>query len=106
MKHTPGITKSIGVNHQFYVGLNSKQVGIETAQLVQLKEEIQKIQRELEEKLKKAGLIERRIDEKNSLLKVSEFIQNQPDKTELVSLVEQLSIDEGIKYDKQIFKVE
>ena len=74
--------------------------------MLQLKKEIQKIQKELEVKQKKADMVERRIDEKNSLLKVSEFIQNQPDKTEVVALVEQLSIDEGIKYDEQIIKVE
>ena len=64
--------------------------------MVQLKEEIQKIQRELEEKQKKAGMMERRIDEKNSLLKVSEFIQNQPDKTELVALVGHLFGEDGM----------
>ena len=64
--------------------------------MVQLKEEIQKIQKELEEKQKKAGMLERRIDEKNSLLKVSEFIQNQPDKTELVALVENLFSEQGM----------
>ena len=96
-KYTPGITKSVvGINHQFYDGFNGKQVSIEAVQLVQLKEEIQKMQKELEEKQKKAGMIERRIDEKSSLLKVSEFIQNQSDKTELVALVEQLSVDEGM----------
>ena len=61
-----------------------------------MREEIQKIQRELEEKQKKAGMMERRIDEKNSLLKVSEFIQNQPDKTELVALVEHLLGEDGM----------
>ena len=96
MKYISAITKSVGIDHQIYDGSNDNQVSIDSAQLVQLKEEIQKIQRELEEKQKKAGLIERRIDEKNSLLKVSEFIQNQPDKTELVALVEQLSADEGM----------
>ena len=96
MKYISAITKSVGIDHQIYDGFNDKQVSVEAAQLVQLKEEIQKIQKELEEKQKKAGLIERRIEEKNSLFKVSEFIQNQPDKTELVSLVEQLSADEGM----------
>ena len=96
MKYISAITKSVGIDHQIYDGFNDKQVSVEAAQLVQLKEEIQKIQKELEEKQKKAGLIERRIEEKNSLFKVSEFIQNQPDKTELVALVEQLSADEGM----------
>ena len=59
---------------------NDTQVDKEGVELLQLKKEIQKIQKELEVKQKKADTVERRIDEKNSLLKVSEFIQNQPDK--------------------------
>ena len=74
--------------------------------MLQLKKEIQKIQKELEVKQKKADMVERRIDEKNSLLKVSEFIQNQPDKIELVGLVEQLCGEEGINKMSKCLLVE
>ena len=74
--------------------------------MLQLKKEIQKIQRELEVKQKEADMVERRIDEKNSLLKVSEFIQNQPDRIELVGLVEQLCGVEGIDKISKFLSVE
>ena len=52
------------------------------------------MQKELAEKQKKADEIERSIDEKTSLLKVSEFIQNEKDKTELVVLIDEMHLGE------------
>ena len=52
------------------------------------------MQRELAEKQKTADEIEESIDEKTSLLRVSEFIQNEKDKTELVVLIEEMHLGE------------
>lgn len=52
------------------------------------------MQKELAEKQKKADEIEKSIDEKTSLLKVSEFIQNEKDKTELVVLIDEMHLGE------------
>ena len=56
------------------------------------------MQRELAEKQKKADEIKRSIDEKTSLLKVSEFIQSEKDKTELVVLIEEMHLGESDNY--------
>ena len=73
----------------------------ESADLKLMKSDIQHIQqtiarmqRELEEKQKKADMIERSIDEKTSLLKVSEFIQTEQDQSELIMLIDQMLLSE------------
>ena len=50
------------------------------------------MQNELDEKQRKADMIERRIDEKTSLLKVSEFIQTEQDQSELLTLIDQIRL--------------
>ena len=55
---------------------------------------IARMQRELAAKQKRADEIERSIDEKTSLLKVSEFIQSEKDKTELMVLIEEIPLGE------------
>ena len=52
------------------------------------------MQRDLEEKQKKADMIEKSIDEKTSLLKVSEFIQTEQDQSELIMLIDQMFLSE------------
>ena len=52
------------------------------------------MQKELEEKQKKAEMIERGIDEKTSLLKISEFIQTEEDQSELLVLIDQMHLGE------------
>ena len=71
----------------------------ESADLELLKTDIQqtqqtiaRMQKELEEKQKKADMIERSIDEKTSLLKVSEFIQTEQDQSELLTLIDQIRL--------------
>ena len=73
----------------------------ESADLKLLKTDIQqtqqtiaRMQKELEEKQKKADMIERSIDEKTSLLKVSEFIQAEQDQSELLTLMDQMHLGE------------
>jgi hypothetical protein len=60
----------------------------------QTRQAITIMQKELAEKQKKADEIEKIIDEKTSLLKVSEFIQNEKDKTELVVLIDEMHLGE------------
>ena len=60
----------------------------------QTQQAIRRMQKELEEKQKKADMIERSIDEKTSLLKVSEFIQNEQDQSELLTLIDQMDLGE------------
>ena len=50
------------------------------------------MQKEVEEKQKKADMIEKSIDEKTSLLKVSEFIQAEQDQSELLTLIDQIRL--------------
>ena len=73
----------------------------ESADLELLKTDIQqtqqtiaRMQKELEEKQKKADMIERSIDEKTSLLKISEFIQTEEDQSELLVLIDQMHLGE------------
>ena len=56
------------------------------------------MQTELAEKQRKADEIEKSIDEQTSLLKVSEFIQSEKDKTELVVLIEEMHLGESVNY--------
>ena len=60
----------------------------------QTQQTIARIQKELEEKQKKADMIEKSIDEKTSLLKVSEFIQAEQDHSELLTLIDQMDLGE------------
>ena len=60
----------------------------------QTQQTIARMQKELEEKQKKADMIERSIDEKTSLLKVSEFIQAEQDHSELLTLIDQMDLGE------------
>ena len=55
---------------------------------------IARLQMELEEKQKKADMIKKSIDEKSSLLKVSEFIQAEQDQSELLMLIDQMHLGE------------
>ena len=55
---------------------------------------IARMQRELEEKQKKADMIEKSIDGKTSLLKVSEYIQTEQDQSELINLIDQMCLGE------------
>ena len=73
----------------------------ESADLKLLKSDIQqtqktiaRMQNELEEKQKQADMIEKSIDEKTSLLKVSEFIQAEQGQTELLVLIDQMHLGE------------
>ena len=66
----------------------------ESADIQQTQQTIARMQRELEEKQKKADMIERSIDEKTSLLKVSEFIQTEQDQSELIMLIDQMLLSE------------
>ena len=73
----------------------------ESADLKLLKTDIQqtqqtiaRMQKELEEKQKKADMIERSIDEKTSILKVSELIQAEQDQSELLTLIDQMDLGE------------
>ena len=52
------------------------------------------MQKELEEKQNKADMIEKSIDEKTSLLIVSEFIQAEQDQSELLTLIDQMQLGE------------
>ena len=60
----------------------------------QTQQTIARMQKELEEKQKKADMIEKSIDEKTSLLKVSEFIQAEQDHSELLTLIDQMDLGE------------
>ena len=60
----------------------------------QTKRTINIMQNELYEKQRKADMIERRIDEKTSLLKVSEFIQTEQDQSEQLVLIDQIRLGE------------
>ena len=60
----------------------------------QTQQTIARIQKELEEKQKKADMKEKSIDEKTSLLKVSEFIQAEQDHSELLTLIDQMDLGE------------
>ena len=60
----------------------------------QTQQTIARMQMELEEKQKKVDMIERSIDEKTSLLKVSEFIQAEQDQIELLTLIDQIRLGE------------
>ena len=59
-------------------------------ELFTLKEEIQQMQVEISKKEEYVQMIEKIVDEKRSLLKVSEFIQTEQDEAELVILIEQM----------------
>ena len=60
----------------------------------QTQQTIARMQKELEEKQKKADMIERSIDEKTSVLTVSEFIQTEQDQSELLTLIDQMDLGE------------
>ena len=60
----------------------------------QTQQTIARMQKELEEKQKKADMIETSIEEKTSLLKVSEFIQTEQDQSELLTLIDQMDLGE------------
>ena len=60
----------------------------------QTQQTIARMQKELEEKQKKADMIETSIEEKTSLLKVSEFIQTEQDQSELLTLTDQMDLGE------------
>ena len=68
----------------------------ENAELKLLKTDIQQTQQTSSrmQKQKKADMIERSIDEKSSLLKISEFIQKEQDQSELLVLIDQMRIGE------------
>ena len=62
------------------------------ADIQQTQQMIARMQNELEEKQKKADMIEKSIDEKTSLLKVSEFILSEQDQSELLTLIDQMHL--------------
>ena len=64
------------------------------ADIQQTQQTIARMQKELEEKQKKADMIETSIEEKTSLLKVSEFIQTEQDQSELIMLIDQMLLSE------------
>ena len=68
----------------------------ESAELKLLKIDIQRAQQTSSrmQKQKKADMIERSIDEKSSLLKISEFIEMEQDQSELLVLIDQMHIGE------------
>ena len=61
----------------------------------QTQQTIARMQKELEEKQNKADMIEKSIDEKTSLLIVSEFIQAEQDQRELLTLIDQMHLGES-----------
>ena len=69
-------------------------MGLLKTDIQQTQQTIARMQKELEEKQKKADMIERSIDEKTSLLKVSEFIQTEQDQSELLTLIDQMDLGE------------
>ena len=76
--------------------LTNESTGLELLKtdIQQTQQTIARMQKELEEKQKKADMIERSIDEKTSLLKVSEFIQTEQDQSELLTLIDQMHLGE------------
>ena len=84
------------MNKNYCLQLTNEGAGLELLQtdIQQTQQTIARMQKELEEKQKKADMIERSIDEKTSLLKVSEFIQAEQDQTELLTLIDQMHLGE------------
>ena len=68
--------------------------GLLKTDIQQTQQTIARMQKELEEKQKKADMIETSIEEKTSLLKVSEFIQTEQDQSELLTLTDQMDLGE------------
>ena len=64
------------------------------ADVQETKQTISRMQRELEEKQKKADMMEKSVDERTSLLKVSEFIETEQDQSELLVLIDQMCLGE------------
>ena len=64
------------------------------ADVQETKQTISRMQRELEEKQKKANMMEKSVDEKTSLLQVSVVIQTEQDKSELLELIDQTCLGE------------
>ena len=69
-------------------------LGLLKTDIQQTQQTIARMQKELEQKQKKADMIERSIDEKTSLLNVSEFIQTEQDQSELLTLIDQMDLGE------------
>ena len=84
------------MNKNYCLQLTNESAGLELLQtdIQQTQQTIARMQKELEEKQKKADMIERSIDEKTSLLKVSEFIQTEQDQSELLVLIDQMRLGE------------
>ena len=76
--------------------MTNESLGLELLKtdIQQIQQTIARMQKELEEKQKKADMIEKSIDEKTSLLKVSEFIQTEQDQSELLTLIDQMHLGE------------
>ena len=66
----------------------------ESADIQQTQQTIARMQRELEEKQKKADMMEKCVVERTSLLKVSEFIETEQDQSELPVLIDQMCLGE------------
>ena len=82
--------------NNYCLQLTNESTGLELLKtdIQQTQQTIARMQKELEEKQKKADMIERSIDEKTSLLKVSEFIQTEQDQSELLTLIDQMDLGE------------
>ena len=82
--------------NNYCLQLTNESTGLELLKtdIQQTQQTIARMQKELEEKQKKADMIERSIDEKTSLLKVSEFIQAEKDQSELLTLIDQMDLGE------------
>ena len=82
------------MNKNEFLQLTNESADLELLQtdIQQTQQTIARMQKELEEKEKKAGMIEKSIDEKTSLLKVSEFIQTEQDQSELLVLIDQMHL--------------
>ena len=82
--------------NNYCLQLTNESSGLELLKtdIQQTQQTIARMQKELEEKQKKADMIERSIDEKTSLLKVSELIQAEQDQTELLTLMDQMHLGE------------
>ena len=76
--------------------LTNESVALELlkADIQETKQTISRMQRELEEKQKKADMMEKSVDERTSLLKVSEFIETEQDQSELLVLIDQMCLGE------------
>ena len=64
------------------------------ADIQETKQTISRMQKELEEKQKKADMMEKSVDERTFLLKVSEFIETEQDQSELLVPIDQVCLGE------------